>query len=228
MRPSVFHFWMTTLVNISGFSSNLVCALWFGIANGQISSNFDRVICWRQLPIFSFPDDNLSKCQGILTKLGTCTCSDIKICFGIANGQISSIFGRVTFPRHDNGVVLLFYVFIYHNYNPVTIYCHATCIGSYYTPLGVIVVRVCEPVFQNLPHSYTWPLKKRTHSYTCASKMLTYSYTALWFFVPIYCWLLDKYHSQFIKYQKNKQPRKITIQKICAYTRIPEKMGPFT
>ena len=29
--------------------------------------------------------------------------------------------------------------------------------------LGVILVRVCEPVFQNLPHSYTWPLKKRTH-----------------------------------------------------------------
>ena len=25
--------------------------------------------------------------------------------------------------------------------------------------LGVIVVRVCEPVFQNLSHSYTWPLK---------------------------------------------------------------------
>ena len=31
---------------------------------------------------------------------------------------------------------------------------------------GVILVRVCEPAFQNLPHSYTWPLKKRTHSYT--------------------------------------------------------------
>ena len=31
---------------------------------------------------------------------------------------------------------------------------------------GVILVRVCEPVFQNLPYSYTWPLKKRTHSYT--------------------------------------------------------------
>ena len=27
--------------------------------------------------------------------------------------------------------------------------------------LGVIVVQVCEPVFQNLPHSYTWPLKNR-------------------------------------------------------------------
>ena len=45
--------------------------------------------------------------------------------------------------------------------------------------LGVIVVRVCEPVFQNLPHSYTWPLKKRTHSYTRSSEMLTFSYTVL-------------------------------------------------
>ena len=45
--------------------------------------------------------------------------------------------------------------------------------------LGVIVVRVFEPVFRNLPHSYTWPLKKRTHSYTRSSEMLTYSYSAL-------------------------------------------------
>ena len=38
--------------------------------------------------IFSFLDDNLSKYQGILTKLGTFI--DIKeIWFGIANGQIS-------------------------------------------------------------------------------------------------------------------------------------------
>ena len=29
--------------------------------------------------------------------------------------------------------------------------------------LGVIVVRVCESVFQNVPHSYTWLLKTRTH-----------------------------------------------------------------
>ena len=42
-------------------------------------------------PIFSFLDDNLSKCQGILTKLNTCI--DMKkILFGIANGQISSMF----------------------------------------------------------------------------------------------------------------------------------------
>ena len=43
------------------------------------------------IPIFSFLDDNLSKCQGILTNL--CTCIDIKeIWYGIANGQISSVF----------------------------------------------------------------------------------------------------------------------------------------
>ena len=42
----------------------------------------------RDTPIFSFSKDNLSKCQGVLTKLGTCI--DMKeIWFGIANGQIS-------------------------------------------------------------------------------------------------------------------------------------------
>ena len=32
--------------------------------------------------------------------------------------------------------------------------------GVVWGNLGVILVRVCEPVFQNLPHSYTWPSKK--------------------------------------------------------------------
>ena len=42
-------------------------------------------------PIFSFLGDNLSKHHRILNKLDTCI--DIKeIWFGIANGQISSIF----------------------------------------------------------------------------------------------------------------------------------------
>ena len=55
-------------------------------------------------PIFSLPDDNLCKCQGILTKLGTCI--DIKeIWFGIANGQTSSIIDKVICLRHDNGGV---------------------------------------------------------------------------------------------------------------------------
>ena len=30
----------------------------------------------------------------------------------------------------------------------------------------VNMVRVRKPVFRNLPHSYTWPLKKQSHSYT--------------------------------------------------------------
>ena len=67
-----------------------IVEIWFGTANGQISSNFEADIC-RNTHIFSFPDNNLSKCQGILTKL--CTCIDIKeVCFWIANGQISSMF----------------------------------------------------------------------------------------------------------------------------------------
>ena len=39
----------------------------------------------------SFPDDNLSKHEWIFTKLGMCI-DIMEICFGIANGQISSIF----------------------------------------------------------------------------------------------------------------------------------------
>ena len=42
-------FWTITQVNIIGFSLNLLYTLlleiWFGIANGQILSSFDRIIC---------------------------------------------------------------------------------------------------------------------------------------------------------------------------------------
>ena len=65
----------------------------------------------RDIYIFSFPDDNLSECQGVLTKLGTCI--DIReIWFWIADGQILSIFERVICLWYDNGGLLLFYVFI--------------------------------------------------------------------------------------------------------------------
>ena len=47
-----------------------------------------------------------SKCQGILTKLGTCI--DMKeIWFEIAYGQNSSMFDRVICPGHDNGGVII-------------------------------------------------------------------------------------------------------------------------
>ena len=56
VRPSVFRFRMITSVNINGFSPNGVCIdiveIWFGIANGQISSIFDGVICPRHAHIF--------------------------------------------------------------------------------------------------------------------------------------------------------------------------------
>ena len=104
-----FRFRMITWININGFSPNLVCALilWrsgLGLLMGKFSQILTELSAW-DTPIFSFPDDNLSTCQGILTKIGTCI--DMKeISFGIANGQISSMFDRVICPRHDNGGVL--------------------------------------------------------------------------------------------------------------------------
>ena len=88
-RP-YFHFRMITWVNINGFSPNLVCALilWRS-ALVLLMGKFRQILTElsaRDMPIFSFPDDNLSKCQGILTKLGTCI--DMKeIWFWIANGK---------------------------------------------------------------------------------------------------------------------------------------------
>ena len=49
--------------------------------------------------VFSFPDDNFSKCQWIFTKLGVCI-DIVEICFGIIDGQISSVFDRVICPRY--------------------------------------------------------------------------------------------------------------------------------
>ena len=62
----------------------------------------------RDMPIFSFQDHNLSKFQGILTKLGTCI--DIKeIWFWIANGQILSNFDGVICPRYAHILILYSY-----------------------------------------------------------------------------------------------------------------------
>ena len=49
----------------------------------------------RDIPIFSFPDDNLSKQQGILTKLAIYI--DIKeIWFGIADGKFRQNFTELS------------------------------------------------------------------------------------------------------------------------------------
>ena len=74
-----------------------IVAIWFGIAKGQILSNFDTVVCRRHAQ-FSFPDDNFSKLQWIFTKLGMCI-DIVEIWFGIANGQISSNFDGNYLPE---------------------------------------------------------------------------------------------------------------------------------
>ena len=68
-----FSEWQGILTKL-GMCINIM-EIWFGIANGQISSNFDGVICPRHADIF-VSGHNLSKCQGSSTKLGTCI--DIK------------------------------------------------------------------------------------------------------------------------------------------------------
>ena len=57
--------------------------------------------------ILSFPDDNRRIYCAIFTKLGM-HIDILEIWFGIANGQILSIFDRVTCPPVDNSGVLLF------------------------------------------------------------------------------------------------------------------------
>ena len=76
VRPSVrFRFRMITYVNINEFSPNLVCALILWKSGlGLLMGKFRQILTEysaRDTPIFSFLNDNLSKCQGILTKLGT-------------------------------------------------------------------------------------------------------------------------------------------------------------
>ena len=49
---------------------NDIVEIWFGIANGQLSSIFDRVIYLRNK--VSFQDNNLSKSQWMFTKIDRC------------------------------------------------------------------------------------------------------------------------------------------------------------
>ena len=76
VHPSGFRFRMITWVNINGFSPNLVCALilWrsgLGLLIGKFHWILTELTA-RDMPIFSFPDDILSKHQWIFTKLGMC------------------------------------------------------------------------------------------------------------------------------------------------------------
>ena len=63
-----------------------IVEIWFGIADGRITSIFDELSA-RDTSVLSFPNDNFSKYQWIWTKRGVCI--DI-VKFAI--GQISSNF----------------------------------------------------------------------------------------------------------------------------------------
>ena len=63
------------------------------------------------LSIFSIPDDNVSKCQCIFTQFYMCI-DVVEIWFGIANGQILSIFDRIICLQYDSERVLWFQAFI--------------------------------------------------------------------------------------------------------------------
>ena len=70
---------------------NFVCALilWrsgLGLLMGKFFQFLTELSAHRT-SVFLFPDDNLSKCQWIFTKLGVCI-DIVEISFWIANGQI--------------------------------------------------------------------------------------------------------------------------------------------
>ena len=72
-----------------------MCALilWraaLGLLIGKFHEFLTELFAW-DMSIFSFQDDNFIKYQWIFTKLGVCI-DIVDICFGIANGRISSIF----------------------------------------------------------------------------------------------------------------------------------------
>ena len=48
-----------------------IVEIWFGFANGKYRQNLTALPA-RETPVISCPDDNLCKCQGVVTKLGTC------------------------------------------------------------------------------------------------------------------------------------------------------------
>ena len=119
--PSIWHPSILLSIHISFLDDNVSIHQWIfhqtwcvhlilwrsglGLLIGKFYQILTELSAWG-MPIFL-----LSKYQEIITKFGTCI--DIKeIWFGIANGQISSIFDRVTCPWKDNGGIFSFNIFI--------------------------------------------------------------------------------------------------------------------
>ena len=98
-----FNFWMITLVSVNGFFPNLVCALilWrsdLGLLMGKFRQ-FLTELSARYMSVFSFLDDNFSKCQWIFTRLGICIALILLSALRLIMGK-SIIFGRVICPQY--------------------------------------------------------------------------------------------------------------------------------
>ena len=89
----------------------VIVEICFGITNGQICQ-FLTELSARFIPVFSFLDDNLRKYHWNFTKFGMCIYI-LEIWFGIAIGQISSVFDRFICQPHNSGQVLSFPVFYF-------------------------------------------------------------------------------------------------------------------
>ena len=103
VRPSVFSFPDDNLSKCKLIFPKLrachIVKVCLGIVNGQISSIFDRVICPQYVSIFHFRMITLVNINGFSQKLGVCI-DIVETWFGIADGKISSIFGRVICPQY--------------------------------------------------------------------------------------------------------------------------------
>ena len=102
--------------------------LWYYVGYPCVCSSVCPSVClsYVRLSVFLFPDDKLSKCQWIFTKLGACI--DMEIWFGIFNGQILSIFDRVIYLQYAHRQI-----------SSVSISRHTIVAGYYGFTLDVLV-----------------------------------------------------------------------------------------
>ena len=90
------------------------------------------------------------------------------------------------------------------------------------------MVRVCGPVFRNLPHSYTWSLKNRPIHILDRRKCCPIHILPFDFYTHLLLVVRQFYRSHFIQCQENKQPRKISDRKNIQIYWDVRKAGPFT
>ena len=93
------------MINVNGFSLNLVCLLIFWTSGlGLLMGNFRQFLTELSacdMSVFSFLDDNFSKYQWIFTKLGVCI-DIVEAWFGIADDKFRQFLTGLS--AHDMSV----------------------------------------------------------------------------------------------------------------------------